>query len=106
MSPWCRIAIFVLPTFHDAWGLVVNEAIYYELPIITTQAAGASELIEEGKNGFIIFSNNIKALKITLERLIKDDLLRMKLSKNSKKLKENLNINRAILPFINAINSE
>ncbi|KKN12514.1 hypothetical protein LCGC14_1015650, partial [marine sediment metagenome] len=68
--------IFVLPTLHDAWGLVINEAIYYELPIITTTAAGAAELIKMGKNGFIVPPNKIDALKNKLDILIKNESLR------------------------------
>lgn len=39
--------LFVLPTHHDPWGLVVNEAIYYGTPVITTEASGAKELLDE-----------------------------------------------------------
>jgi glycosyltransferase involved in cell wall biosynthesis len=39
--------LFVLPTHHDPWGLVVNEALHYGTPVITTEAAGAKELLEE-----------------------------------------------------------
>ncbi len=40
-SSWYAASdIFVLPTRHDPWGLVVNEAMSFGLPIITTEAAG------------------------------------------------------------------
>jgi glycosyltransferase involved in cell wall biosynthesis len=39
--------LFVLPTYHDPWGLVVNEAIHYGTPVVTTEAAGAKELVEK-----------------------------------------------------------
>jgi len=34
--------LFVLPTYNDHWGLVINEAMACGLPVITTTAAGAS----------------------------------------------------------------
>ena len=34
--------LFVLPTYDDPWGLVINEALACELPVITTDAAGVS----------------------------------------------------------------
>ncbi|QHI72090.1 glycosyltransferase family 4 protein [Aminipila terrae] len=47
--------LFVLPTREDIWGLVVNEAMAFGLPVITTNkcVAGLS-MITDGKNGWII----------------------------------------------------
>ncbi len=40
--------LFVLPTYDDPWGLVINEALACELPVITTTASGASlEIIDK-----------------------------------------------------------
>lgn len=44
--------VFVLPTLEDTWGMVVLEAMVLGKPILCSQNAGASELIEEGKNGY------------------------------------------------------
>ena len=47
---------FVFPTREDIWGLVVNEAMGFGLPVIASnRAAAAIELIEDGVEGFIIF---------------------------------------------------
>ncbi len=45
---------FVLPTLYDTFGLVVLEAMAAGLPVIVSAAAGASELITDGENGFIL----------------------------------------------------
>lgn len=39
--------LFVLPTHHDPWGVVINEAIHYKTPVITTEAAGAKQLLNQ-----------------------------------------------------------
>lgn len=39
--------LLVLPTRHDAWGLVVNEAYIFDTPAITTTAAGAEMIVPE-----------------------------------------------------------
>lgn len=47
--------VFVLPTREDIWGLVINEAMNYGLPVITTDKCIAGlELIHHGENGFIL----------------------------------------------------
>lgn len=54
---------FVFPTRYDVWGLVVNEALGQGLPVITTDKCLAGlELVRDGINGFIIPSENPKAL--------------------------------------------
>lgn len=47
--------VFCLQTRGDVWGLVVNEAMAYGLPVITTDKCVAGiELIEDDKNGYVI----------------------------------------------------
>ncbi len=74
--------VFIMPTEHDPWGLVVNEAMYYGLPIIVTGAAGSSELVTD--NGVVIESGNSSMLKDALVRLIEDEDLRKSMGKKSK----------------------
>ncbi|SCW52187.1 Glycosyltransferase involved in cell wall bisynthesis [Paenibacillus tianmuensis] len=54
---------FVLPTRYDVWGLVLNEALMFGLPLISTLNAGAAyDLIENGGNGFTIPAEDAGAL--------------------------------------------
>jgi UDP-glucose:(heptosyl)LPS alpha-1,3-glucosyltransferase len=46
--------VFVLPTYYDACSLVVIEAMASGIPSITTIFNGASGIITDGKNGYII----------------------------------------------------
>jgi UDP-glucose:(heptosyl)LPS alpha-1,3-glucosyltransferase len=45
--------VFLYPTFYDAFGLVAAEAMATGLPVITSRAAGAAELIDHGKSGWL-----------------------------------------------------
>jgi len=61
--------IFVLPTREDIWGLVVNEAMAFGLPVVTTDRCGAGlEMIEEGRNGFLIPTGDKAELARAIER--------------------------------------
>ena len=47
--------IFVLPTREDIWGLVINEALAYSLPVITTiNCVAGLELIHNNENGRLV----------------------------------------------------
>ena len=47
--------IFVLPTREDIWGLVVNEAMAYALPVITTvQCVSGTEMINPEVTGSLL----------------------------------------------------
>ena len=66
--------LFVFMTRGDVWGLVINEAMMYGLPVISTEACGAAlELIKEGKNGFIIPVNQPHELKDKINFLLSSD---------------------------------
>lgn len=46
--------IFILPSTSEPWGLVVEEALYFGLPVIVSKSCGSCELIIQGINGFVI----------------------------------------------------
>ena len=46
--------VFVLPTAYEPFGLVHLEALACGLPVITTATAGGAEVIEPGRNGYVI----------------------------------------------------
>jgi len=61
--------IFILPSESEPWGLVVEEALYFGLPVIVSKNCGACELIEDGKNGFIISPNDHEQIKLIIENI-------------------------------------
>lgn len=83
---YARADVFVLPTRLDAWGLVVNEAMYYGLPIITTTAAGSKWLV--GENGFVVDPDDPDLLADRLTNLVEHPELRSSMGRKSRASEE------------------
>ena len=67
--------VFVLPTREDIWGLVINEALAYGLPTITTDRCVAGlELIEDGVNGYVVAVEDAEALSEKIKAVLASDL--------------------------------
>ena len=61
--------VFILPSFEEVWGLVVNEALASGLYVLCSDQAGAAyDLIRKGWNGEIFDPNNIEELVIFVKR--------------------------------------
>jgi glycosyltransferase involved in cell wall biosynthesis len=62
--------VFVLPSRHDGWGVVINQALAAGLPIITSNAVGAGlDLVENGINGMLVAANDVDGLYRSMETL-------------------------------------
>jgi 1,2-diacylglycerol 3-alpha-glucosyltransferase len=50
---YAHAGCFILPSWREPWGLVVNEAMAAKLPVILSDCCGCSDdLLEEGRNGY------------------------------------------------------
>jgi glycosyltransferase involved in cell wall biosynthesis len=102
-TAWYAAAdIFVLPTLHDPWGLVVNEAMAFGLPIITTSAAGCTpDLVQD--NGRVVPAEDVQALAAALADLLADPVLRQQMGERSRTLIADYTVERVCTTFLHAI---
>jgi len=70
--------VFTLFSSHDeTWGLVVNEALNFGLPVVVSDRVGsATDLVVDGGNGFTVPHDDVAALAGALERLVCSEALR------------------------------
>ena len=64
--------LLVLPSRFDGWGAVVNEALMVGTPVICSDRCGASDLIENGRNGYVFEAGNARALRERLHSFCED----------------------------------
>jgi glycosyltransferase involved in cell wall biosynthesis len=67
--------VFILPTLEDTWGVVVSEAMVLSTPVLCSQLAGASELIQDGENGYCFNPQEAGKLATLMRQFIDDSSL-------------------------------
>ena len=76
--------LFVLPTRVDFFGMAILEAMSFGIPVITTDIYAMDEIIDNGKDGFLVPSNDLGALIEKIDLLIKDNDLRERMGIEAK----------------------
>ena len=63
----------VLPSVEEQWGLVVNEALAFGLPVIVSRQVGARDaLVRDGVNGHVVESGSVEQLADAMRDLAGD----------------------------------
>lgn len=57
-SFYAESSVYVQPSVTEGFGLEVLEAMSYGTPVIVTTGVGASDVVEDGKDGFIVPTRN------------------------------------------------
>ena len=100
-------AVFILPSLSEPWGLVVNEAIASDLPVIVSSNCGVAEVFQDGKNGIVFNPNDKNRLVQSMLNLYNSPELRASLAKEAKKVLDELNpekyAEKSVLHFQNML---
>ncbi|KOP39980.1 glycosyl transferase family 1 [Flavobacterium sp. WLB] len=68
--------VFVFPSLFEGFGLVITEAMSQGIPVITTNRTAGPDLIEHGKDGWIVPAGSSKAIKeVIIQILEKPEIL-------------------------------
>lgn len=71
--------LFVLPTLADCFSLVLMEALASSLPVVATRVGGIADIVQDGRNGYLINPGDGAALGDAIEALVSDPGHRRKL---------------------------
>lgn len=75
--------VVVIPSHYESFGMAIAEAMACGTPVITTNAAGISDLIDERRFTLITSVNNPLLLATQIRRLLTDEALYKEVQKNS-----------------------
>lgn len=97
--------IFILPSYEETWGLVVNEAMASGLAVIVSDRVGSSvDLVEGGVNGYIFPSGDIDCLAECMINSIRNDKVLQGMKYSSSKKIAKFSPENAASQFIKAAN--
>lgn len=61
--------ILVLTSVSETWGLVVEEALYYGVPVIVSSNCGSCEIIRDGINGYVVDIEDDRNIKNVIKNI-------------------------------------
>jgi len=80
-----KASLYVMPSFYEPAGHVFAEAMAYKIPCIGSTKDAMPEIIEEGKNGFLVPLNDVKTLAGRIVYLLRDDNLIKSMGENAQR---------------------
>ena len=72
-----NLDVVVMPSLeYESFGRIIVESMAYSVPIIATRVGGMPELIEHGKDGFLVGKNDENTLSDSIIKLLSDQKYR------------------------------
>ncbi|MBR5774609.1 MAG: glycosyltransferase [Clostridia bacterium] len=93
--------LFVCPSRAEGFGLVLVEAMILDLPVVSTDCAGPSEILDGGKYG-VITENSVDGIYNGIKQFIDNPSLLQKYSALSRERREHYGYERSIERFAQA----
>lgn len=93
--------VFVIPSRHDGWGVVVNQAIAAGMPVIASEAVGAAnDLIEIGVNGMVVTAGDANSLYSAMKDVCQSEDRRNRMSQASAEKAASLSLPAAVSDWV------
>jgi len=74
--------VLILPSLYEGLPNVILEAMSMGVPVIATRVGGVPDVIKDRETGLLVEPGRVEELAISIKKLIEDDNLRRKMSKN------------------------
>lgn len=81
---YCRASIVVLPSLHESFGRVIVEAFGFGTPVVSSDAEGPVELIEDGQTGLLVPRADTNALAEAITELLTNEEQRAEMGRQAR----------------------
>ena len=75
--------IFILPSLHEGYGIVLCEAMCQGLAIVATNVGAVSEIVDNSKNGILVAPKSAESIAKAVKRLMNEPGIAEELSENA-----------------------
>lgn len=96
-------AVVMASNYRETWGLIINEALNFNLPVIVSSEVGCSIDLVQESNGFIFPVGDIQKLAGSIQFLINHPEERKKMGEESGKIIENYSYHIIVKNILNSI---
>lgn len=98
-----RAWVLVHPSVREGFGLNVVEAAGFGVPTVAYDVAGLRDSVRDGVTGLLVKDGNVKGLGEALVRVLEDEELRLRLSKNALKYAKGFSWDRSAEEFLKVL---
>lgn len=78
--------IFCFPSHFETFGLVLVEAMQFELPVVATDVGGMRSVVVRGQTGYLLPKGQYQAFADRLEKLLIDEDLRLQMGRRGREV--------------------
>lgn len=100
------VDIFVNPSLSEGLPIAIMEAMSMEKPVVATDVGGTADLLESGKNGFLVPPGEVEILANAIRTLVLSDNLRLTMGRFGRKIIKRCFSWDAIIPKIEKVYEE
>lgn len=101
---YAKATVVILPSTSETWGLVVNEAMLCECPLLVSNHCGCSDdLVKNGFNGFTFDPYDIAQLTKLMQQFINEEVSTQQMGEHSYQIIKDFTTEKSANQMINGI---
>lgn len=97
--------IFCVPSYTEAFGVANIEALAHGISVVSSQVGGIPEVLDNGRNGWLVEAGSVPALAAALEACISNPDERHKRAINGRKFIEKFSKDQMLHTFVEMLQS-